>query len=167
MIRKSRLQPAVLDEMKTRSIYWVPLRATALVAQSGPPFGSDAAKAFPKATEDISEAGLCLGLGRWTAAVFHLMRAMEVMVQRLAKRVKIAKVDRVWGMLLSDIDAAITTMPKGAKRDKWSEARVNLYHVKQAWRNDTMHPKQTYTEEEAWAIYSAVSTFSRNLATLV
>jgi hypothetical protein len=157
----------VLDEMKLRSVFWVPLRGRALVAQNGPPFGANVERVFPKASEDISEAGMCLGLGRWTASVFHLMRATEVMVQRLAKKLKIGNTDRVWGLLLSDISKAVEAMPKGAKRNNWSEVHTHLYHVKQAWRNDTMHPKQTYTEEEARAIYSAVDTFSRRLAALV
>lgn len=157
----------VLDEMKSRSVFWVPLRGRVLVAQDKPPFGEEVSKAFPKATEDISEAGMCLGLGRSTGAVFHLMRAMEVMVQRLAKKLKIGSPERVWGQLLSDIGKAVEAMPKGAKRNSWSEVHTHLYHVKQAWRNDTMHPKQTYTEEEARAIYAAVDTFSRRLAALV
>lgn len=157
----------VLDEMKMRSVFWVPLRGRALVAQDKPPFGDDVLRAFPKASEDISEAGMCLGLGRWTAGVFHLMRAMEVMVQRLAKKLKIGSLDREWGKLLSDIGKAVEPMPKGAKRNSWSEVHTHLYHVKQAWRNDTMHPKQTYTEEEARAIYAAVDAFSRRLASLV
>ncbi len=131
------------------------------------PFGSQVARKFPKASYDLVEAGNCLVLRRPTATVFHLMRAMEVIVQRLAKRLGITNLDREWGKLLSDISKAVEAMPKGVKRDKWSEAHTHLYHVKQAWRNDTMHPRQTYSEAEAKAIYTAVGVFAQALARLV
>jgi hypothetical protein len=31
----------------------------------------------------------------------------------------------------------------------YAEAASHLYNVKVAWRNEVMHPKQTYTFEEA------------------
>lgn len=130
------------------------------------PFGAAVARKFPKATEDISEAGKCLGLRQYTAVVFHLMRAMEVMVQRLARRLGVVNIEKEWGKLLSDIGKAVEAMPKDRKRDRYSEAHALLYHVKQAWRNDTMHPKQTYTESEARAIYAAVRLFAENLSKL-
>lgn len=131
------------------------------------PFGDAVGKKFPKATEDLVEAGNCLAMQQYTAVVFHLMRAMEVMVQRVAKKLRVNNLDREWGKLLSDIGKAIEPMPKGPKRNRWSEAHTHLYHVKQAWRNDTMHPKQTYTEVEARAIYTAVGVFSQSLAKLI
>jgi hypothetical protein len=53
------------------------------------------------------------------------------------------------------------------KRDAWSESHSHLYHVKQAWRNGTMHPKKTYTQEEAEAVFAAVRVFMRHLAKLL
>lgn len=99
--------------------------------------------------------------------VFHLMRAMEAAVKALALRVGAAHVEKEWGKLLSDISTAIEAMPKGAERDRWSESHSHLYHVKQAWRNDTMHPKKTYTEEEARTVYQAVRSFMTHLASLL
>jgi hypothetical protein len=40
---------------------------------------------------------------------------------------------------------------------------ANLYAVKLAWRNEVMHPKQTYTEEEAVALGTAVKAFMTDL----
>lgn len=56
---------------------------------------------------------------------------------------------------------------QGNGRNRWSETHTHLYHVKQAWRIDTMHPKQTYTRSEARAILDAVNVFMNDLATLV
>jgi hypothetical protein len=41
------------------------------------PFGESVAAAFPGATFDLCEASRCLALGRATACVLHLMRAVE------------------------------------------------------------------------------------------
>ena len=58
-------------------------------------------------------------------------------------------------------------MPRGPEKDKWSEALTLLVHVKQAWRNPTMHPKRTYTQAEADDIFRATRSFMQNLADLV
>ena len=155
------------DDLEARVFISIPAELTPLYQQDECAFGRNVADAFPLAIEDIGEASKCLALGRSTAAVFHLMRAMECAVQRLSTKLEIQNVDREWGKLLSDIAKAIEAMPKGADRNKWSESHTHLYHVKQAWRNDTMHPKQTYTFEEAKAIFEAVKAFMNDLSALV
>jgi hypothetical protein len=95
------------------------------------------------------------------------MRAMELAVQRLAGHLGVKMVEKVWGNLLADISKAIEAMPKGAARDAWSASHSHLYHVKQAWRNDTMHPKTTYTEAQAETVFEAVKSFMVHLAPLV
>lgn len=117
--------------------------------------------------EDIDEAGKCLALDRNTACVFHLMRAMEQVLKHLALKLDIENVEKEWGKLLSEIDGKIQAMPKGKERDEWSECRANLYHVKQAWRNSTMHPKETYTNSQARDILRAVRSFMEQLAALI
>jgi HEPN domain-containing protein len=130
-------------------------------------FGDKVETAFPELSEDIVESAKCLALHRYTASVFHLMRAMEGAVQALSQKLNIPNASREWGKLLSDIKPKIEDMPKGNIRNEWSENFSLLYHVKQAWRNETMHPKQTYTEEEAKEVWAAVRSFIRNLASLV
>jgi len=44
---------------------------------------------------------------------------------------------------------------------------ANLYAVKLAWRNEVMHPKQTYTEEEATGLATAVKTFVADILNVV
>ena len=139
-----------------------------LLDSKEPLFGKPVEDAFPKASEDISEAGKCLALDRPTACGFHLMRAMERAVQALYTAMGLTgDPEREWGKLLSDIEGAIEKMPKGDTRNDWSAAHTHLYHVKQAWRNDVMHPKQTYTPEEAKAVFDAVRSFMQHLAKLI
>ena len=137
-----------------------------------PLFGSKVETKFPLAAEDIEEAGKCLALQRPTGCVFHLMRAMDVAVKRLAKRLGVKTVDKEWGKILSDLSGAIAAMPKvnkadQKKRDAWALAYVNLYHVKQAWRNDTLQPKATYTREQAHEVFTATREFMIQLAGLI
>lgn len=155
-------------QMQSRLVMVLGDGNAAYLTSDDPPFGKDVDDAFPKASEEISEAAKCLALKRSTAAVFHLMRAMELAVQRLAEVLgKANPTEKVWGVILSDIHSAIEAMPKGAARDAWSASHTHLYHVKQAWRNDTMHPKTTYTEEQAQTVFDAVKSFMCHLAPLV
>ena len=130
-------------------------------------FGAEVEAAFSSSTEDIKEAGKCLALGRSTAAVFHLSRSMEAAVQALSGKLGITNLDRVWGALLSDMKAKIDVFPAGELKNRWSENHSLLYHVKQAWRNDVMHPKAMYTDEEALEVFQAMRSFMRNLVPLI
>lgn len=135
-------------------------------------FGSGVEKAFPDAAEDIENAGSCLAVGQGTACVFHLMRAMEVAVRKLAKRLSITTHPKdTWGLLVGRMTPKIAAMPdntaaKKRKKDTWSEAAMNLHHVGQATRNSTMHPKRTYTDQQAREVYDAVRVFMTGLAKL-
>ncbi|MDR3500368.1 MAG: hypothetical protein P4L72_14210 [Parvibaculum sp.] len=159
----------IKDELESLFFFRVDGRDVPLY-QAQEPFGSEVAEKFPKAVEDIQEAAKCLALQQSTACVFHLMRAMEVVVKRLGKRLGVKNVEKEWGKILSDIDGAIRAMPDANEKDKrkknrWSEARANLYHVKQAWRNETMHPKQTYTREQAHEVFAAIGMNKATFAT--
>lgn len=163
----SRLQ----DELRSQHYFHLDQRDVPFYGRAEP-FGEKVAAKFPRAQEDLARAGDCLALQQSTAVVFHLMRAMEVVVQRLGKKLGVANTNKEWGKILSDIGTAIEKMPKGtpkekAKRISWSEAHANLYHVKQAWRNETMHPKQTYDRSEALAVYTSTQVFMAHLAKLL
>lgn len=122
---------------------------------------------FSESAYDIESAAKCLALEQGTASVLHLMRAMESAVQKLAASLGVEKVEKEWGKLLSDIRTKIEAMPKGDLRDSWSEIHANLYHVKQAWRNKTMHPLEKYTPDEASEVFESCKVFLRHLAALL
>ena len=48
-----------------------------------------------------------------------------------------------------------------------SQATASLYAVKVAWRNEVMHPKETYTLEEAENLIRLVKGFMQQLAEIV
>lgn len=156
------------SQMQSRLVLVMGTKSAHYLTSDDPPFGRLVEDVFPTASEEVSEAAKCLALQRPTAVVFHLMRAMELAVQRMARALgRNDPAEKVWGIILSDIDSEIQKMPKGAARDAWSACHTHLYHVKQAWRNDTMHPKTTYTEVQAGTVFEAVKSFMMHLAILV
>lgn len=136
-------------------------------------FGDKVANKFPKAVTDIQEAGKCFALGRYTSSVFHLMRVMELAVQFLGKKLKINFVqEKNWGNILDEVDRAIKQLASNnrqqkSNRNRYAEASAHLRAVKDAWRNNVMHPKDTYTEEEAERIFRNVKDFMVHLASKI
>jgi hypothetical protein len=132
-------------------------------------FGKDVNAKFPTVQFDIVEAGNCYASGRSTATVFHSMRIMEVGVQELGRALSVPLVNqKVWQVILDGINKAIKGLdPKLHQTIEMSQAAANLYAVKLATRNEVMHPKQTYTMEEADNILRQVRIFMQHLATLV
>ncbi len=127
--------------------------------------GDEVAKRFPSLGTDIEEAGKCLGCGRATAAVFHLMRVLEGGVQEFGVRLEVTLLDKhncekSWNQLIEQADKAIRALEKGDP-DVVALAQVSalLYAVKLAWRNEVMHPKALYTDDEAEDIFRATKAF--------
>lgn len=158
---------SLVDELGERHVIGLDASRGALLAADGQPLGRRVATAFPDIQDDLAEAAACRALARPTACVFHLMRAMEAAVQTLAAHLGIEGLTREWGKLLSDMKREIEAMPKGKARDAWSENHSLLYHVKQAWRNDVMHPNRSYTLAEADRIHDAVASYLEQLAELL
>ena len=139
--------------------------------QSPTPFGEVAATRFQRASEDISEAAKCLALQRPVACVFHLMRVMELGVQAYGKKMKVAidPQSENWSKIMDHVGKGIKAMPvdtprRKAKKAKYALVAATLDHVRIAWRNEVMHPKQTYTRQEAFDMFNAVRVFINELA---
>jgi HEPN domain-containing protein len=164
------LYDRIVDELETVSLLRLPPHLATFYGDD-PHFGQDVANKFSKATSDIQEGAKCLALGRTTASVFHLMRVMEFAVQYLGRRLNIDLVnEKNWHNILDEVDKAIKGLPTKTSRQKgirnrFAEASAHLRMVKDAWRNDVMHPKETYTEEEAERVFRNVKDFMIHLAT--
>jgi hypothetical protein len=138
-------------------------------------FGKKFSAAFPSAIYEIDEAGKCYALGRSTACVFHLMRAMEIGIRTAARALGIPDPvkgsERNWGAMLKKIKDEIdrrngTKPPSWQPKDRelFEEAYVSLDAVRVAWRNTTMHVENKYTEDEAEHIFVTVRGFMKKLA---
>ncbi len=160
------------DELKSRVFLFVP-PLEARFYNRKEPFGLKVSQKFAKAITDIENAGDCIAVGMSTAAVFHLMRVMERAVQKLGKRIGVKLVgEKNWQNILDEINKAIKNMPdspSSAKKKKASlaAASANLFNVKLAWRNPVMHPKESYSPEEAVEIYETTQRFMEHLASIL
>jgi hypothetical protein len=132
-------------------------------------FGDEVNRRFPQCQFDIEEAGNCYASGRGTACAFHLMRVMETAVREFGSSLGVALTnEKNWHNILDEINKAIKALP--AKDDRTialSQAAGHLYNVKVAWRNPTMHPKVTYTIEEAGELITTVKAFMHELVQVI
>lgn len=158
------------DQMRVRMFMFVPTNDTKYFSDSAPLFGSVVHASFPEMTADVEDAGFCLGVGRWTAAVYHLMRVMECALVKLTLKLHIVIHDiehKTWGEILNSIDTAVAALPKKTKdQESFSEAAIHLRQVKNAWRDPTMHNRRRYDQAEAEAIFQSVRTFAVHLTTI-
>ena len=137
-------------------------------------FGSAVAGRFPSAVFDIQEAGSCFALGRPTAGVMHLMRALEVSLDAIGRGIGVANViveaKNSWGTALRHMREQIEKNDKTkdpawmAKSSFFHNAHAYLSSVKNAWRNPSMHLEKRYVDKEAARIYRAVKDFMEHLA---
>lgn len=165
------LQSRIKDELAAQNFFRVRPEDVGLYGQSEL-FGATVAKKFKTAAQDIQNAGNCVALGQATACVFHLMRAMEIAVRQLGKRLKVTITPQTtWRQMTNQMDDKIKKMPEKTehlkrKKNDWEAARANLHHVGSVWRNNTMHPATSYTPSQAHDVLSAVRVFMSALAEL-
>lgn len=97
------------------------------------------------------------------------MRVMEIGVQKLGDQLGVTLTnEKNWQNILDEVNKATKALDHKLPRTKaLAEASSHLYAVKVAWRNEVMHPKQTYTPSEATAIFNNARTFMGDLAGLV
>ena len=157
------LKETVLLEMS--SVQFLPVTKDMVeFLDKGAPFGEAVCAAFPACVEDIAEAHQCFAFGRYTASMFHLGRAMELGVKRFAQEMQVTPAKDDWQSFLKGINEAIERMPyksteERERRAPFTEAAGYLFHFKEAWRNPTMHPKRTYTREEALNVLNGANVF--------
>lgn len=163
------------DELHTKHLLVLDPREEALFNPQQPLFGLDVESKFrSEGAFEIDEAAKCMSLGRHTAAVFHMMRIMEIGIRAMARCLQVPDpvkpAERNWGIILKKMkDAMDGKWPTMAARITGDGALFeNLYAsldaVKNPWRNDTMHVERKYTDEEARHIFEVVRGFMTNLA---
>lgn len=157
-------------------------------------FGTAVNDAFPSAKDDIKSAGNCLAFENGTAAVFHLMRAVEWSLRGLCKHFGIIRIPRSkkpsirkkyipleysqWEKMLEElqegVDKKIDKMAAGKRKREMQQFYYPLLQdikgFKDAFRNHTMHSRDAttkYNQDEAKAVFTYVQRFLMVLATRV
>lgn len=121
---------------------------------------------IPAAQVEIEEAGKCFALSRYTAAVFHLMRLMEMGLDALIIKLGLPTHLPSWDAKLKKIEEELDRLSADRTSVAVSfsrQVRANYRAVQTAWRNPTMHVEKTYTEEMAAEIMAAVKSFIRHV----
>lgn len=157
------------DEIEHRFWLYLDDQEAYFYISSDQHFGSDVLEKFPDVSTDIDESSKCYALGRYTACVFHLMRVMEHCVQQFGEKIGVQSSDeKNWQVILDQINKKLKGLDHNDQlTKKYAEISADLYSVKLAWRNETMHPKATYTKEEADKILRSVRDFTQDLSKVI
>jgi len=172
----STIQRLIQREMSTRLFLYVPPdKARYWPRATTPyPFGEVVYKAFPSAHFDIHNASVSIGVGLATAAVFHLMRVLEIVLAALGSKFGVSLAHTNWAPAIEQIESKIREMHKDptwkalpdckAQQEYYAQAASYFGIIKDAWRNYTMHARGKYTEQEAEHVYNNVKAFTQKLA---
>jgi hypothetical protein len=169
----SMLSVTIENELSLRSFFAITPEKAKYYGDDARPFGDSIADAFPSASFDVMESGRCFALGRSTAAVFHLMRVMEIGLSVMAKRFGVPSDHTNWHNIIEGVEKAVRNMGNDPSRaSDWkeqqevcSQAASHFMMTKDAWRNYTAHARGKYTDEEAETIMINVRAFMDKLAT--
>lgn len=165
-----KLKETFVEELSNRFVMVLPSSKTGYFDGSSNTFPSNVRNAFPSADYDMTEGNKCFALGRYTAAVFYLMRTLEVGLNVMGTSLDLTIAPN-WHQAITKIQDEIESRSYATHPDWrndepfYSEAAAHFRLVKNAWRNHTMHTKERYDEERAQDIFNGVSAFMRHLAT--
>jgi hypothetical protein len=120
--------------------------------------------AFPETEIEIKAAVDLWALGHSTASVFHTMRACELGLRFLAKKVGVKNEDKPlewmqWGALIKEMDKrllALTSQTNGPKKDAEKVFLGGaLSHMRslQEKRDAVMHVRRQFDEHEARSVF--------------
>jgi len=170
----SGLRYSILTELRYCKMAFIePQRATFFEQEAL--FGQAVKKAFPSAFADIKGAGNCISADLNTAAVFHLMRVVEIGLRALAKHLKVKAKNRLefeeWNAVIEQIESVIRQERQKPRGKKKTEA-LEFYHgamgefnaFKDVWRNNVMHSRRNYNAFDAGGVYIRVRDFMQRLA---
>lgn len=169
------LRRAFRDDLEEQPIFLPNIQRSVWFRHENP-FGDKVYEAFPRIRQDITAAGSCFATDNPTATVFHLMRVVEQSFRILARKL------RVKG-LKSDLDYEDFKLIYGAlndklkqlrnsKRGKRREREISFYadmadrcqFFKEMWRDNVMHSRQNYDDNEAASILGRVRELIQRLA---
>jgi hypothetical protein len=124
-----------------------------------------AMNAFPSAVPEVDNAGKCFALDQPTAAVLHLMRALEVPLTTLITALNFTPSNLNWQTVINECEREIRKLKNKDDQEFYGEAATNFLYFKNAWRNHAMHGRDTYDKKQAFDIMMHVGGFMKVLST--
>jgi len=170
------IKSTLIRELSLKTVIILQSQENSLFTAKEPHFGDDFADKFKTfGAFELDEAAKCRALSRPTAAVFHLMRILEVGISALAASLGIPDpvkpAERNWAIILKKIkeDGIDKKWPTAADRMSgdgllFESLHASLDAVKNPWRNEAMHVSGKYTDDEAKHIFVAVEGFMKKLS---
>lgn len=166
---------SIWAEINTKLFMYIPSHR-ALFFECTDILSDRARTAFPSAYKEIREAGNCFSCARYTATVFHAMRAAEIGLRSLGKKLKVGFPFPIelaeWNSIIEKVEAEIrkiSQLPRSKKREIdqqfYSEAAANFRYFKDAWRIRVSHVRETYDEAQAHSVLNHCREFMEILAT--
>ena len=180
---------AIMDDLTKRTFLGVTEQRS--LVDRDDLFGAEVLAAFPNARDDIKAVGNCMAAECNTAAVFHMMRAVEWGLRSLCAHLGVKSVrcrnkktgkvtykpisyqqwETILGQLQARVEKRIGKLRAGPVKQKWQEfyfpAIQDLNAFREAFRNHVMHARREYSAAEADATRDRVERFMRLLATRV
>jgi hypothetical protein len=154
-------------ELSYRKVLLLPVDQLAYL-NVAKPFGDEVSAKFPRATLDIAEASNCIAYDRPTAAVFHLMRVVEIAVKATGLCLQANQPNSPnWGAWLTEIKTRNSELRQAGG---WGEFAYfqDIYNrldaIKDAVRNTGMHAERSFSRQEARDGFSAVRSFMQRVA---
>jgi hypothetical protein len=158
------------EELSSRLVMVLPLDRTSYFDGSKVSLSEKSKQRLPLVQKEMDEAAKCFAFRRYTSCAFHLMRGMELIVQKLGRKFNITNLHRkTWGQILNEIKPKIDAMPRNtaaqqAKQDRHNNWYALLHAVCNGIRNPTAHARITeiemvYTEEELENLIGRVKDF--------
>ncbi len=163
-------------ELRGKAFFYIPPERMEFWPQQKEPFafGRVVATAFPSSTFDANSAGFCIATALSTAAVFHLMRVLEIGLTVLGAKFGVSLAHTNWAPAIEQMESRIRDMHKDPawkalpdckeQQEFYAQAASHFGILKDAWRNFTMHARGKYTEDEAERIFENVKGFMQKLA---
>jgi hypothetical protein len=150
----------LVDELTEPRFYAISPSKLEFIRPYPPFFPYEVTSACPTANKDLSEAALCHAFERNTACVFHLMRALEIVLKAFAEKLGAGFEAKNWGRILSSVEEKIGD----SRNSEDAEVLVHLRNIKNAWRNSTMHVERDYDAEQAFDILRTTRNFMIHVA---
>lgn len=174
--RVDSIEKIAQKELKNKAFFYIPPERMKFWPLAKEPFafGTQVGQSFPSSTFEVNNAATCLATAHATAAVFHLMRALEIALRVLGDQFGISLEHTNWQPAIDQIEKKIREMPHNGKwrslpdykeqQEFYAQAASHFAILKDAWRNYTMHVRGKYTQEEAELIFENTKAFMQKLA---
>ena len=174
-----KLKISLRNELEKKKFAFIP-QQNAVYFEQEKLFGPTVFDAFETARQDIKDAGYCLSADLNTAAVFHLMRVVNIGARALAHSLGINTVkgreleycrdDSIYKAIEDGIDAKLKSVKDMERDASWESENAfyrglltDLRYFKDAARDPIAHARKNYEKKSAIEVYNHVQEFMQRL----